>query len=144
MTAPKVLKHRVRVFVFQYAEKRLNYLLLRKRPRVEHDFGPVRGGVELDEHLQDAVLREVREETGLLRPAHLIDLDHTSTRVFGDEGLVHWEFGYQAPNRAEAAIHPGPQIAESLWLGFERAFEALENPDDRAALVRLQMHLRAG
>ena len=41
-------------------------------------------------------------------------------------------------------IKPGPVVAETMWVGFENAFQSLELPEDRSALVRLQMHLRAG
>lgn len=144
MDTPR-LHHQVRVFVFSFEEARVRYLLLRRRPRSENTLGPVRGPVELDEHLQDAVIREVREETGIVRPAHLIDLEHTSTFVLGDEGVVQWEFGYQAPGLdTGSSIQPGPLIAESMWVGFEDAFQALELPEDRSSLVRLQMVLQAG
>lgn len=144
MESPRNLRHQVRVFVFQFDEERLEYLLLRRRPHRENVLGPIRGRVEHDEHLQDAVIREVREEIGIERPAHLIDLQHTSTFVLGDEGLVHWEFGYQAPTLADTQdIHFGPAVAETRWFGFEEAFQTLELPEDRSTLVRLQMFLRA-
>lgn len=145
MESPRVLRHQVRVFVFRYDEDALSFLLLRRRPRTEHTLGPIRGSVEVDEHLTETVLREVREETGIVRPAHLIDLEHTSTFVVGDEGLVQWEFGYQAPRpREEQDISPGPDVAESMWAGFQRTFQTLEDATDRSALVRLQMFLQAG
>jgi 8-oxo-dGTP pyrophosphatase MutT (NUDIX family) len=141
--APKILAHQVRVFVFRFDPEHVEYLLLRRRPRSEHTLGPVRGRVDVSEHLQDAVLREVRAETGIVRPAHLIDLEHTSTFVVGDQGLVQWEFGYQVPG-TPPGWSPGPEIAETLWTPFEGAFRTLEQPDDRSALVRLQMYLQAG
>lgn len=139
------LTHEIRVFVFRYQAGRPDFLLLRRRPRVENELGPVHGPVELSEHLRDAVIREVREETGLIRPAHLIDLDHASKLVVGDEGLIQWEFGYQAPETdVETRLHPGPEVAEAHWLPFEGAFQHLPNPEDRSALIRLQMLLQAG
>jgi len=146
MESPNTLGHQVRVFVFRFTVDRVEYLLLRRRPRTENTLGPIKGPVGIDEHLQDAVLREVREETGIVRPVHLIDLDHASTFVVGDQGLVQWEFGYQVPDlRVHTApdILPGPKIAETLWTGFERAFKTLELPEDRSTLVRLQMMLKA-
>jgi len=140
-----MLDHKVRVFVFCFDGPQVNYLLVRRHPRSENILGPVTGAVGIDEHLRDAVLREVREDTGLTHPKHLIDLDHTSTLTIGDEGLVEWDFGYQAPgNRESALINPGPQVVESSWCQFERAFGLLEFPDDREALIRLQVMLQAG
>ncbi len=140
-----MLDHKVRVFVFCYDGTTVNYLLVRNHPKTENILGPVTGAVGLDEHLRDAVLREVREDTGLTHPKHLIDLEHTSTLTIGDEGLVEWEFGYQAPVIGDSAlICPGPQVVESSWFRFENAFGLLESPDDRVALVRLQVLLQAG
>lgn len=145
MTMPQHLSHEIRVFVFRYAEGRPDFLLLRHRPRAENELGPVHGPVEISEHLRDAVIREVREETGLIRPAHLIDLDHTSKLVVGDEGLIQWEFGYQAPSAdVDTRLAPGPAVVETCWLPFERAFQRLPSAEDRSALVRLQMLLQAG
>jgi len=138
-----VLHHKVRVFVFRLEEARIRYLLLRKKPREEHVLGPVQGVVGLDEHLTDAVLREVTEETGIEGPTHLIDLEQTSQLVLGDEGLVEWDYGYQAPTNRGKLLVPGPKIAETIWTDFEDAFGQLELPEDRSALVRLQMQLRA-
>ncbi len=144
MLTPDNLAHEVRVFVYRYFEGRPDFLLLRRHPRAENELGPVRGSVELSEHLRDAVLREVREETGILRPSHLIDLEFQSKLVIGEAGLIQWDFGYQAPgSEAAHGIRKGPQVAEACWLPFEQAFGLLSS-EDRSALVRLQMMLRAG
>ncbi|MCA8969809.1 MAG: NUDIX domain-containing protein [Planctomycetes bacterium] len=145
MLTPDNLAHEIRVFVFRYTDGRPDFLLLRRHPRAENELGPVRGPVELSEHLRDAVLREVREETGLVRPSHLIDLEHQSKLVIGDAGVIQWEFGYQAPcEDTVACIRPGPQVVETCWLPFEHAFQELPSPQDRSALIRLQLLLQAG
>ncbi len=139
------IHHKVRVFVFNWEEGRIRYLLLKKAPSTEHTWGPVAGPVNLGEHLQEAAVREVREETGILRPVHLIDLEHTQRLVFGDEGLVEWEFGYQAPGPTRALeLAPSPEIVEFHWLDFDQAYDRLETPEDRTGIVRLRMRLQAG
>jgi 8-oxo-dGTP pyrophosphatase MutT (NUDIX family) len=136
------LQHRVRVFVFQYEGPEVRYLLLRHRPAAEWPLGPVIGAVGLDEHLQDTVVREVAEETGLLRPHQLLELADPSKDLFGDVGLVEWPFAYQAgtPERP-VAIRPGPTVDEYAWMSFEAAFRSVEARRDRDALVRLQLRL---
>ncbi|MDP6423432.1 MAG: NUDIX hydrolase, partial [Planctomycetota bacterium] len=134
MTSPRVLNHQVRVFVFRFENESPSFLLLRQQPRTENELGPIRGPVAVDEHLQDAVIREVREETGLWRPAHLIDLEQTTTFMLGNEGLVQWPFGYEAPAPDAREIKPGPTVCESIWVPFEHAFETLATPEDRSAL----------
>ena len=137
-----VLHHKVRVFVFRFEERQPRYLLLRHQPRLENSLGPVHGTVGLGEHLEDAVLREVAEETGLRHPSHLIDLEHFERLCFGDEGVVEWEFGYETRGHGPLIV-PGPQVVETIWANFDQAFQTLEITEDRDALVRLQMRLGA-
>ena len=68
------LEHRIRVFVFSVLDKRVEYLLLRHKPREEWPLGPVVGPVTPGEKLEDAIRREVHAETGLRRPVHLMEL----------------------------------------------------------------------
>ncbi len=137
------LEHRVRVFVFQCLETEVQYLLLRQKPREEWPLGPVIGAVGLDEHMQDSVLREVREETGICHPHHIIDLAQPSKELFGEVGLVEWPFAYQAgtPDQPAREVSPGPKVGEFAWMGFHAAFGLLENAVDRDSLVRLQLSL---
>ena len=140
------LEHRVRVFVFQVLEQETLYLLVRPKPAAEWPLGPVVGPLGLDEHLRDAVVRGVKEETGIARPLHIIDLSQPRKELFGDIGLVEWSFAYQAgtPDRPILDITPGPDIDEIAWMGFEEAFERIETSQDRENLVRLRWHLEAG
>ena len=138
------VRHGVRVFVFRSTEEGARFLLVRPRPRNEWPWVPVIGAVNLHEHLQDAVLREVREETGLARPLHLIDLKHQEQTIVGDLGLVEWQFAFQVPAGIDPRLHLGPRIHEYHWAAFEHAFQAVENITDRDGLVRLQCLLKAG
>jgi len=138
------LEHRVRVFVFQVLDQRIEYLLLRHRPRDEWPLGPVVGAVTPGEKLEDAIRREVHAEIGLKRPVHLIELLQPQKELFGELGVVEWPFAWQAgtPTEPVGALRPGPMIGEMQWLPFEQAFRSLEIPGDREALVRLQLGLQ--
>jgi hypothetical protein len=138
------LEHRVRVFVFQFLEDEVRYLLLRHEPAAEWPLGPVIGKVGLHEHLVDAIVREVREETGIRRAHHIMDLNEPRKELFGDVGLVEWPFAYQAgtPNQPVGDLTLGPNVGESVWLTFEDAFQRIEGNMDRDALVRLQLDLQ--
>ena len=138
------LEHRVRVFVFQVLDDEIQYLLLRRRPRHEWPLGPAIGRVGLDEHMREAVVREVREETGIHCPVNVLELDQPSKELFGaDVGIVDWPFGYQAGTPAAPVdeIQPGPRVGEARWMAFENAFRSVENEIDRDVLVRLQIEL---
>ena len=138
------LEHRVRIFVFQVLDRRIEYLLLRQKPREEWPLGPVVGPVNAGEKLEEAIRREVHAEIGLRRPIHLLELAGPQREVYGDLGLVEWPYAWQAgtPSEPVGALRPGPMVGEVQWLGFEAAYHQLESLSDREALVRLQLALQ--
>lgn len=138
------LEHRVRVFVFQVLDSRIEFLLLRHKPREEWPLGPVIGPVSPGEKLEEAIHREVHVETGLKRPVHLTELAQPQKELFGDLGVVEWPYAWQAgtPSAPVVELTPGPMIGELQWLPFEQAFQQLESEGDRGALVRLQLSLQ--
>ncbi len=137
------LDHRVRVFVFQFVGTEPQYLLLRQKPRVEWPLGPVIGSVAVDEHLQDAVVREVAVETGLKKAEQIVDLSEPTKELFGEVGLVEWPFAFHVAGATDrpAAVQPGPMIGEWAWMQFEEAFQRIETRRDRDALIRLRLRL---
>ena len=138
------LEHRVRVFVFQVLDRRVEFLLLRHKPREEWPLGPVIGPVTPGEKLEDAIRREVHAEIGLRRPVHLMELLAPQKELFGDMGVVEWPYAWQAgtPSDPVTSLKPGPMVGEIQWLSFEAAFQQLELAADRDALVRLQVSLQ--
>jgi len=138
------LEHRVRVFVFQVLDRRIEFLLLRHKPREEWPLGPVVGPVTPGEKIEQAIRREVQAEVGLRRPVHLQELAQPSKELFGDVGFVEWPYAWQAgtPEHPVTDLQPGPMIGELQWLPFDAAFQQLESEGDREALVRLQLGLQ--
>ena len=138
------LEHRVRVFVFQVLDERIEFLLLRHKPRDEWPLGPVVGPVTPGEKLEEAIRREVHAEIGLRRPVHLQELAQPSKELFGDVGVVEWPYAWQAgtPDAPITDLTPGPMIGELHWMPFDEAFQQLEIGTDREALVRLQLGLQ--
>ncbi|MBK8976059.1 MAG: NUDIX hydrolase [Planctomycetes bacterium] len=137
------IEHRVRVFVFRFDGPAVRYLLVRHRPRAEWPMGPVVGAVALGDHLEDAILREVREETGIRQAHELIELSEPIKDLYGDTGLVEWPFAFQAgtPEGPGPEVRPGPRISDFAWLDFEAAFQRVEARRDRDALVRLRLRI---
>ena len=97
------LSLREEVFVFQVLDRRVEFLLLRQKPRAEWPLGPVVGPVTPGEKIEQAVHREVQAETGLLQPVHLMELLQPQKELFGDFGFVEWPFAWQAGTPTEPA-----------------------------------------
>ena len=137
------LEHHLRVFVFQVLDREIEFLLLRQKPVAEWPLGPVVGAIAPEEHMREAVVREVAEETGISKPHHVIDLSRPTKELFGDIGMVEWNYAYQAgtPTNPVADLEPGPRVGEFAWMNFEEAFRRIGTKRDRDTLVTLQLHL---
>ena len=88
--------------------------------------------------------QQVRKRLAICRPVHLIELAAPQSELFGDLGVCEWPFAWQAgtPTQPAYGLRPGPMVGELHWLGFEQAYQQLESPADRDALVRLQLTLQ--
>jgi hypothetical protein len=134
------LLHRVRVFVYRFAEAQPDYLLLRATGH-ESFWGPLQGPIGFGEKLESAIRREVLDDVGLARAAELIDLQMPARWVVGDEEVIEWTFGFRSPARPELSL--GPRWADFRWADFGLAYPSLELDGDRAAILRLHTLLSA-
>jgi hypothetical protein len=136
------LLHRVKVFVFQMAGPEPRYLLLRGAQGIESVWGPIQGNIGFGEKLESAIRREVMDDTGILPPLDLIDLEMPSRLVLGDEEIIEWTFGFKSvPTQAELRLDK--RWAEFRWTQFSQGYPLLEFDTDRAAILRLHTLLRA-
>jgi hypothetical protein len=136
------LLHRVKVFVFQMSGPEPRYLLLRGAQGIESVWGPIQGNIGFGEKLESAIQREVMDDTGILPPLDLIDLEMPSRLVLGDEEIIEWAFGFKTmPTRAELRLDK--RWAEFRWTQFSQGYPLLEFDTDRAAIMRLHTLLRA-
>ena len=136
------LLHRVKVFVFQMIGPEPRYLLLKGSQGIESFWGPVQGNIGFGEKLESAIQREVMDDTGILRPLDLIDLQMPSRLILGDEEIIEWSFGFKSvPTQAELRLDK--RWAEFRWAQFSQGYPLLEFDSDRAAIMRLHTLLRA-
>ena len=136
------LVHRIRVFVFRYAERRPQYLLLRGDQGIEAFWTPIHGPIGFGEKLESAIRREVMSDAGLAKPAELIDLRMPARWLVGDEEVIEWNFGFHAnPRCAEPRL--SERWAAFRWVEFATAYPSLELENDRAAIMRLHTMLQA-
>ena len=133
--------HRVRVFIFNQSDQ-ANYLLLHSAQGVEGLWRPVHGNIEFNEQFENAVRREVLEETGLINRAGIIDLDLPLRQILGDEEIVNWNFGFQIDAIPES-LQLDSRCDDHTWAPFDRAFSRFELEGDRAAITRLHSMLHA-
>ena len=137
------LSHRIRVFVYRFVEGLPRYLLLRSSQGIESFWTPIHGPIGFGEKLESAIRREVMDDTGLGRPAELIDLQMPSRWLLGDEEIIEWNFGFRAlPTRDDLEID-SQRWAEFRWVHFAQAYPSLELEYDRAAITRLHALLHA-
>ncbi len=136
------LRHEVNVFVFRVASNGIEYLLLQPNPMHENVWRPVVNPVGLDEHLQHAALRGVREETGLARPFDLIHANAAPIRDLGDMRLIGWPFAFQVSDPS-VIIHNNDQLADCSWQRLEDALDLITDELHRQNLLQLHMKLVA-
>jgi ADP-ribose pyrophosphatase YjhB (NUDIX family) len=136
-------RHCVRVFVFRYEERLPSYLLLRSTQGIESFWTPVHGPIGFDEKLESAIRREVADDTGIARPAELIDLQMPSRWLVGDEEVIEWNFGFRAAPGVERLELDRERWSEFRWATFPEAYPSLELEFDRAAIMRLHTLLCA-
>lgn len=136
------LLHRVKVFVFQMTGPEPRYLLLKGAQGIESFWGPIQGNIGFGEKLESAIRREVMDDTGILPPLDLIDLQMPSRLILGDEEIIEWSFGFKSvPTQAELRLDK--RWAEFRWTQFSQGYPLLEFDTDRAAIMRLHTLLRA-
>ena len=97
-----------------------------------------KGHVDADESLEQAALREIYEETGLLNVQlikHLGSLMRESTKSNGDveQKTIHFYLAYSPVTEVSSAPSDS-SFVEVGWFSPEQALELIPNEDDRAFL----------
>ncbi|MDA1267000.1 MAG: NUDIX domain-containing protein [Planctomycetota bacterium] len=136
------LLHRVKVFIYRLERPQPDYLLLKPDQGIEGLWGPVQGDLGFGEKFEQAIRRQVLDETGLVEPGNLVDLEMPNRMSFGDEEIVEWTFGYHSYGRPDEALLQA-HWADHQWADFARAYAELGFEDDRAAIMRLHAFLSA-
>jgi hypothetical protein len=137
------LSHRIRVFVYRVAQGRPDYLLLRSAQGIEGCWTPIHGPIGFGEKLETAIRREVMDDTGLGKPAELVDLEMPSRWVVGDEEVIEWNFGFRIPQNPISLRLDPRRWTDFRFLPFPAAYPTLELDHDRAAIMRLHALLNA-
>jgi hypothetical protein len=135
------VSHRIRVFVYRYKDGHPNYLLLRSA-QIESFWTPLHAPLGFDEKLEVAIRRGVATEVGVPTATKVIDLKMPSRWLIGDEEIIEWNFGFQAPPRNDLNVDT-TRWSAFRWAMFASAYPSLELENDRAAIMRLHTLLHA-
>ena len=136
------LVHRVKVFIYRLERPQPDYLLLKPDQGIEGLWGPIQGDLGFGEKFEQAIRRQVLDETGLVEPGQLVDLEMPNRVSWGDEEIVEWTFGYHSCGRPDESLLQ-TNWANHQWADFAKAYSALGFEDDRAAIMRLHAFLSA-
>jgi len=125
--------------IFRKKGGTIEYLLLKRLPERNGFWQPVTGGVEEGETREEALRREVMEETGVENMLAVI------------EGLYYFEFSDPNPNQEYVygvEISPSEEItfdqkehSEYRWCSFQEALQLLHWKENKEALRKLNATL---
>ncbi|MEM9382441.1 MAG: hypothetical protein AAGB93_20985 [Planctomycetota bacterium] len=136
------LLHRIKIFVYRFADAAPNYLLLKPDQGLEALWGPLQGDLGFGDKLETAIRRRVQEDIGLPAPGRPLDLEMPAHWTIGDEEVVEWTFGV----RTMHDLHPDRVVetwAAHRWARFDDAYQSLGFEVDRAAMMRLHTKVLA-
>lgn len=128
---------------YLFRREPLRLLVLRRPPARGRIWVPVSGKVEPDDpDYEAAVVREVREETGLVRPLSLLPLDwHVPFRADNGETWRLHAYALEVPSDFEPTI--GAEHDAYAWLTVDEAIGRLHFPDNQEAVRRLVVRVGA-
>lgn len=128
----------VQAFVFS-RNPSFKVLILKRTPERSGYWQPVCGGVENGEELNETVIREVFEETGITKLKSVIDLDYTfKYRETKNGGLMDMQdfcFAVEVNNISNIEISDEHQ--EYKWCSYAEAKEYLKWKHNLIALEKL-------
>jgi len=122
----------VQIIVYRDAGS-VEYLLLQRSPEDGGWWQPVTGHVEFGESEQEALLRELAEETGITRPKFVSQQIH-SNPLDGGVGQAS-VYMVQADADAEIKLEPGEHV-QYKWVNFEDALNLLKYDGNKDNLRR--------
>lgn len=127
--------------IFKRGPSGVFYLLLKRVTFQGGFWQPVTGGVEDTETLEEALLREVREETGIRTVVRVIP-DLQSHRVYAPRAVYEHAFGVEVRPGTKVKLD-GKEHSDARWCDFEEARDMLVFPANRLVLERLDSFLNA-
>jgi dATP pyrophosphohydrolase len=126
--------------VFKRGDAGVYYLMLKRNARQGGFWQPVTGGVEDTETLEEALRREVREETGIREMVRLIP-GLQSHRFYAPRALYEHAFGVEVRPGTKVKLN-GEEHSDARWCTYDDARGLMVWPGNRTALERLDSIVR--
>jgi len=127
----------VEVIIFKIIDDKPIFLLLKRHPDRGGFWQPVTGGVEADEDLKVAALREMEEETGIKDTIKVLENVHYFE--FEPNGGYDWTkeyvYGVQVNEKIEAVI--SDEHTELKWCSLKEALELLKYESNREGFRKI-------
>jgi lipoyl(octanoyl) transferase len=136
----KLIHDIVQVALYRQGDDEPEYLLLKRVPADGGFWQPVTGHIEPGETQQQALLREVGEETGIVNVLELSDMLHEySYDLRGEPGR---DTVYAAAVAPDSVVQLSPGEHEDyVWLPLEQALERLKYDGNKTSLRKVHQHI---
>lgn len=133
----------VEVIIFRVMNDSYEYLLLKRIAAKGGFWQPVTGGLEEGEELRDAVIREVKEETGIIQFKRIINNVYQFN--FGDDiERKEYVFGLEVSSDELVALDKNVYVEhdEIKWCSFDEAMLLLKWSGNKEGLRKLNGIIR--
>lgn len=125
----------VEAIIFRINSGRIEYLLLKRLPERNGFWQPVTGGVEEGESRDEALHREIMEETGIENLVRVIEDIHYFE--FSDPNLnKEYVYGVEVV-ATEKVMFDGKEHSEYRWCHIQEATQLLHWKENKEALEKL-------
>jgi len=126
----------VEAFIFREdLEGTFFFLLMRRIPERGGFWQPLTGGVRVGEELENALVREVQEETGIINIKRVLDTGHTFN--FNDHGKNYTEYVYGVEVDPSIGVTLSDEHDSHVWASKEDVLSLLKWPGNIEGFRRL-------
>jgi 8-oxo-dGTP pyrophosphatase MutT (NUDIX family) len=125
----------VEAIIFRINSSRIEYLMLKRLPERNGFWQPVTGGMEEGETRDEALHREIGEETGIENLVRVIEDIYCFE--FSDPNLnKEYVYGVEV-SATEKVVLDGKEHSEYRWCGIQEALQLLHWKENKEALENL-------
>lgn len=126
----------IEVFFYKrLPDGKYSFLLMRRVPDRGGFWQPLTGGVEHGETLEEAIVREADEETGITEMVEVVDSNYHYE--FTDEGRSHVEYIFGAEVPVSTNVRLSHEHDDLRWVNKDEALQLLKWPGNKEGLRKL-------